>query len=117
MDIKNYIGGEFVSPVQGNWIENYNPSSGQIYGLIPNSTKEDIENAYKASKAAFPSWSQTTLENRSTILSRIAQLITEKLPELATSETTDNGKPLHLAKSIDIPRAAANFQFFADASV
>ena len=115
MDIKNYIGGEFVSPVQGNWIENYNPSSGQIYGLIPNSTKEDIENAYKAAKAAFSSWSQTTLENRSKILSRIARSITEKLPELAISETADNGKPLHLAKSIDIPRAAANFQFFADA--
>jgi len=115
MDVKNYIGGEFVSPVLGDWIENYNPSSGQVYGLIPNSTIEDVENAYGAAKAAFPNWSQTPLQERSKILSRVAQLITEKLHELATSETTDNGKPLRLSKSIDIPRAAANFQFFAEA--
>ncbi len=115
MDVKNYIGGEFVPPVLGDWIENYNPSSGRVYGLIPNSTIEDVESAYEAAKAAFPGWSQTSLQERSKILSRVAQLITEKLHELATSETTDNGKPLRLSKSIDIPRAAANFQFFAEA--
>ena len=59
--------------------------------------------------------SETSLEERSQILSKIAQLITEKLPELAAAEAKDNGKPLHVAKSIDIPRAAANFQFFANA--
>mgnify|MGYP002629310391 FL=1 len=115
MNIKNYINGEYVNPVSDSWIDNYNPSNGEIYGQIPNSINEDIENGYKAAKNAFLSWSETSLDERSKIMSKIAQLITEKLPELAAAEAKDNGKPLHVAKSIDIPRAAANFQFFANA--
>ena len=115
MNIKNYINGEYVNPVSDSWIDNYNPSNGEIYGQIPDSINEDVETAYKAAQTAFLSWSETSLEERSQILSKIAQLITEKLPELAAAEAKDNGKPLHVAKSIDIPRAAANFQFFANA--
>ncbi|CAI8324088.1 MAG: 2-aminomuconic 6-semialdehyde dehydrogenase [Flavobacterium sp. SCGC AAA160-P02] len=115
MNIKNYINGEFSPPLLDDWIDNYNPTSGKVYGQIPNSTKEDVEKAYTAAKSAFPSWSSTSLEKRSQILSKIAQLINKKLPELARAETKDNGKPLQLAKAIDIPRAAANFQFFANA--
>ncbi|MFY0603550.1 MAG: aldehyde dehydrogenase [Flavobacteriaceae bacterium] len=115
MNIQNYINGEFLPPIANNWVDNYNPSNGEIYGQIPNSGKEDVAKAYKAAAAAFPSWSNTTLDERSHILSRIAQLITEKLPELAAAESKDNGKPLKLAKAIDIPRASANFQFFANA--
>ena len=115
MKIKNYINGEHTTPISNKWIENYNPSNGEVYGQLPDSNKLDVDNAYKAAKAAFTSWSETTLEHRSKILSRIAQLITKKLPELALAEAMDNGKPVHLAKSIDIPRASANFQFFANA--
>jgi len=115
MIIKNYINGSFLEPKLGNYIDNYNPSIGKIYGQIPNSTQEDVAQAYQAAKAAFPSWSNTTLEERSAILSKIAQLITKKLEVLAEAETKDNGKPLSLAKTIDIPRASANFQFFANA--
>ncbi len=115
MNIQNYINGEFADPISNNWIDNYNPSKGEVYGQIPNSGKEDVEKAYQAAKAAFPSWSNTTLEKRSQILSKIAQLITEKLSTLATAESKDNGKPLKLATAIDIPRASANFQFFANA--
>ena len=115
MKIKNYINGEFVTPILDNWIDNYNPSNGEIYSQIPNSSDIDLKNAFKAAKNAFPKWSETILEKRSQILSNIAHLITKKLPELAVAEAKDNGKPLELAKSIDIPRAAANFQFFANA--
>jgi aminomuconate-semialdehyde/2-hydroxymuconate-6-semialdehyde dehydrogenase len=115
MKIKNYINGEFVNPILDNWIDNYNPSNGEIYSQIPNSSDIDLKNAFKAAKNAFPKWSETTLEKRSQILYNIAHLITKKLPELAAAEAKDNGKPLELAKSIDIPRAAANFQFFANA--
>ena len=115
MNIKNYINGDFSPPLLDHWIDNYNPSDGQVYGQIPNSTKEDIEKAYSAAEAAFPDWSSTSLEKRSQILSKIAQLINKKLPELASAEAKDNGKPLQVAKEIDIPRAAANFQFFAHA--
>ncbi len=115
MKIKNYINGEFVNPIADGWINNYNPANGEIYGQIPNSNAEDVENAYKAAVQAFPKWSNTTLEERSKILSKIASLIIEKQAILAEAESKDNGKPVTLAKQVDIPRAASNFQFFANA--
>ena len=104
-----------MPPVADRWIENYNPAIGEVYGQIPNSTKEDVEKAVEAAEKAFPSWSNTTLTRRSEILSKIADLIKEKLTFLAESESKDNGKPVSLATQIDIPRAASNFQFFANA--
>ncbi|MFD2566252.1 aldehyde dehydrogenase [Pseudotenacibaculum haliotis] len=115
MKILNYINGEFLAPIADRWIDNYDPSKGEVYGQIPNSEKEDVEKAYKAAKEAFPTWSNTTLDERSKILSKIAQLISEKLEDLAVVESRDNGKPLKLAKAVDIPRASSNFQFFANA--
>tara|TARA_R110002049_G_scaffold4842_6_gene34208 strand:+ start:1412 stop:2854 length:1443 start_codon:yes stop_codon:yes gene_type:complete len=115
LKIQNYINGEFLPPIADRWIENYNPSIGEIYGQIPNSSKEDVEKAYEAAANAFPSWSNTTLATRSKILSKIAELIKGKLDFLAEAESKDNGKPISLAKAIDIPRAAANFQFYANA--
>lgn len=115
MKIQNYINGEFLPPVADRWIENYNPAIGEVYGQIPDSTKEDVEKAVEAAEKAFPSWSNTTLTTRSEILSKIADLIKEKLTFLAESESKDNGKPVSLATQIDIPRAASNFQFFANA--
>ncbi len=113
--IKNFINGEFISAINQQWIENYDPSKGEVYGQIPDSTKEDVELAFRAAKEAFPSWSNTTLQERSAILSNIANGIKEKLVFLAEAESKDNGKPLSLAAKIDIPRASANFQFFANA--
>ena len=115
MKIQNYINGEFANPVLENWLDNYNPSKGEVYGQIPNSTIEDVEKAYLAAENAFASWSQTTLATRSKILSKIADLIRTKVTFLAEAESKDNGKPISLAKAIDIPRAAANFQFYANA--
>ena len=115
MNIQNYINGEFHNPISDQWIDNYKPSTGEVYGQIPNSGKDDVEKAYEAANVAFPSWSKTTLDERSKVLSRVAQLIAEKLPELAKAESNDNGKPLTLATAVDIPRASSNFQFFANA--
>ena len=115
MNIQNYIYGRFVDPVSNEWIDNYNPSVGQVYGQTPNSGKEDVEKAFQAANKAFPSWSNTSIDERSRILLKIAQLITEKQSELGAAESKDNGKPLALATDIDIPRASANFRFFANA--
>lgn len=115
MNIQNYINGQFVNPIHNNWLDNYNPAIGEIYGQIPNSTKEDVENAYQAAVIAFPKWSQTSLDERSKILLKIADLIEENLAEFAKAESIDNGKPLSLAIEIDIPRAANNFRFFGHA--
>lgn len=115
MNIKNYINGQFVNPIENAWIDNYNPSNGEVYGQIPNSTPKDVAIAVKAAEAAFPSWSNTSIDERSKILSKIASLINKKLVLLAEVESKDNGKPVGLAKSIDIPRASSNFQYFANA--
>ncbi len=115
MNIQNYINGQYVNPINNEWIDNYNPSNGEVYCQIPNSSKEDVEQAYKSAQSAFSKWSQTTLEERSRIMLRVSELIEENLDRLAEAESKDNGKPLWLAKAVDIPRASSNFRFFANA--
>ncbi|NOY47511.1 MAG: aldehyde dehydrogenase [Chlorobi bacterium] len=115
MKIQNYINGQFLPPVADGWIDNYCPANGEVYGQIPNSSKEDVESAYMAAKSAFPTWSQTTLEARSRILIKISELLEANLQRFAEAESKDNGKPISLAKTIDIPRAASNFRFFGNA--
>ena len=113
--ILNYIDGYYDESFSKDWLDNYNPSKGEVYSKIASSTKADVNRAYLAAKKAFPAWSNTTINERSTILSRIADLIDDHLDMLAEAETLDNGKPLNLAKSVDIPRASSNFRFFAHA--
>ncbi len=115
MKILNYINGEYVEPLSKKWLDNYNPSNGEVYSQIANSNSEDIESAYQSAKTAFPKWSNTTIDERSRILLKIADLIDEKLVDLAEAEAKDNGKPLSLALAVDIPRASANFRFFGNA--
>lgn len=113
--ILNYINGTYCDPHSDEWLDNYDPSKGEVYSRIANSNTEDVEKAYEAAKAAFPSWSNTTIEERSRIMLRIASLIEDNLDGLAEAEAKDNGKPLSLAKAVDIPRASSNFRFFAHA--
>jgi len=115
MNIQNYINGQFENPINNEWLDNFCPADGEVYGLIPNSSKEDVENAYIAAQSAFPIWSQTTIEERSRILIKISELIEDNLHKLAEAESKDNGKPISLAKTVDIPRAASNFHFFGNA--
>ena len=113
--ILNFINGTFQEPLSGTWLDNINPSKGTVYSKIPNSNAKDIALAYEAAKNAFPKWSNTTVETRSAILLKIAALIESNLERLAEAEAIDNGKPLSLAKAVDIPRASANFRFFGNA--
>ncbi|HNU15191.1 MAG TPA: aldehyde dehydrogenase family protein [Chitinophagaceae bacterium] len=111
--LENFIGGNLIGPLSGNFIDNVNPATGQVYGQIPDSHKKDVDAAVIAAKKIFPVWSTTPVEERFKTLNRIAELIDENLEELALAETNDNGKPLWLSKKVDIPRASANFRFFA----
>ena len=113
--IKNYINGTYYESSNNEWLEAIDPSTGVVYGKLPNSTDKDVEEAYKAANNAFASWSKTSVEQRSEILYKIADLIVSKLDTLAVAESMDNGKPLSLAKEVDIPRAALNFRFFSQA--
>jgi len=113
--ILNYINGKLIEPVSNKWLENYNPAIGTVYSLIPDSTKEDVENAQKAAFNSFHKWSKSSIKERSTVLQKIAELIIERQDDLAMAESIDNGKPLAVAKKVDIPRAATNMSFFASA--
>lgn len=113
--IKNYINGKLIEPVSGEYFDNYDPSEGEAYDIIPDSDERDIQLAADAAENAFPAWSVTPAEERSKIIMNIAGLIGRDSGELARAECVDNGKPLSLAKSIDIPRAIRNFEFFASA--
>ena len=111
--IANYIGGSLSAPINGKYMDNVNPATGEVYSQIPDSDSKDVEEAVGAAKAAFAGWSTTPAEERFKILNRIAELIDQNLDALALAETNDNGKPLWLSKKVDIPRASSNFRFFA----
>lgn len=113
--IKNYINGEIVDPISKNYFSNINPSTGQEYSVVADSDKADVELATEAAIQAFNEWSTTPHQRRYEYLMKIAELIDKKMDYLAYAESIDNGKPLKLAKRVDIPRASANFRFYATA--
>ncbi|OJJ15836.1 2-hydroxymuconic semialdehyde dehydrogenase [marine bacterium AO1-C] len=115
--LQNYINGELVPPVSGQYIDNYDPAIGEVYSLIPDSGEADVAQAVEAAQAAFEGWANTPAEQRSRIMLRVSELIEQNLDRLAKAESVDNGKPVSLATKVDIPRAAKNFRFYATALV
>ena len=115
--ILNYINGKLTAPVNGEYFDNINPATGEVYSLVPDSDSSDVELAVAAATAAFEEWSQMTKDNRSGILIRISEMINERLEEFALAESIDNGKPVSLARTVDIPRAVSNFFFYATAAL
>ncbi|MBA2737595.1 MAG: aldehyde dehydrogenase family protein, partial [Pyrinomonadaceae bacterium] len=117
LKLENYIGGELIQPVSGAYLDNFNPACGEVYSLIPDSDERDIERAVEAAKNAFPVWSKQSAEARHDVLIKLSSLIERDLDSLAEAESIDNGKPLSLAKQVDIPRAVSNFKFYATAAM
>jgi aminomuconate-semialdehyde/2-hydroxymuconate-6-semialdehyde dehydrogenase len=115
--ILNYINGELVEPISNAFLENFNPATGEVYSLTPDSDERDVELAVESAKKAFPAWANTPIEERFKILMRIAEFIERDLDFLAEAESIDNGKPISLAMQVDIPRAVANFRFYATAAI
>jgi aminomuconate-semialdehyde/2-hydroxymuconate-6-semialdehyde dehydrogenase len=114
--ILNYIGGNFVPPVSGKWFDTHEPATSWKLADVPDSDERDVDRAVAEARKAFPGWSSTPAPERARMLLRIAESIEANLEELALLESDDTGKPLSLARSLDIPRAAANFRFFAAAA-
>lgn len=115
--LKNFIDGKYVEPIEGNYIDNYDPATGKVYCLIPNSNSQDVEMAVQAAEKAFPIWSAMSSEERSAVMVRISEGIERRMDEFVAAESRDNGKPLTLAAHVDIPRAVSNFHFFATAII
>lgn len=113
--INNYINGRLKESNTKTYMDVYNPAKGTAYALVPDSDKSDMNEAIAAAKEAFLSWSSTSNEERFEYLMKISNAIENRLEAFALAESIDNGKPLWLAKSVDIPRAASNFKFFATA--
>ena len=111
----NYIDGQLLKPQADQWLDNYEPATGQVYSLIPDSDDKDVALATEAAKAAFPAWSKTPLEDRMLLLLKIADGIEKRMDEFVAAESRDNGKTLKLARAMDIPRAVSNFRFYASA--
>jgi aminomuconate-semialdehyde/2-hydroxymuconate-6-semialdehyde dehydrogenase len=116
LDIANYIGGELVPPAGRRYLDNFEPATGEVYSRVPDSDESDVRRAVEAAHRAFPAWSALSSAERGRVLRRIGDLIRGRLDDLARAESVDSGKPVSLARSLDIPRAAQNFEFFADAA-
>lgn len=113
--LQNFINGSYQDPIDANYIDNYEPATGQVYSLIPNSNERDVELAVTAAEKALPIWSAMSIEERSSILMKLSKGIEARMDEFVAAESKDNGKPMSLAAHVDIPRAVSNFHFFATA--
>ena len=114
--IKNYINGDLALPTDNQYLDVFNPSNGQVYAKCPNSSIDDLELAIEGSKKSFQKWSSLKQSERSDFLFLIADLIEKNIDDFANAESLDNGKPLTLSKSLDIPRSIKNLRFFASLS-
>ncbi|HET8899770.1 MAG TPA: aldehyde dehydrogenase [Rhodanobacteraceae bacterium] len=111
----NLIGGVLRASVTDGWIDVHEPATGAVFTRCPDSNHADVGLAVAAAQAAAPGWAATPAEQRAHCLSRLAMLIEERLESFALAESRDSGKPLQLARTLDIPRAVANLRFFAAA--
>lgn len=111
----NYIGGEYVAPVNGQYFENVTPVTGKVFCEVARSTKEDIELALDAAHKAKKGWGETSPTERANILLKIADRMEENLERLAVAETWDNGKAVRETLAADIPLAIDHFRYFASA--
>ena len=113
--LRNYIEGALEEALTGAWLPVHEPATGTVYAMAPDSSGADVDAAVEAARRAFPAWSGMPAEQRSKLLLAVADGIEARLEEFARAESRDNGKPVWLARLVDIPRAVKNFRFFATA--
>ncbi|WP_323659101.1 aldehyde dehydrogenase family protein [Aliarcobacter butzleri] len=110
---ENFIGGEWIAPVSGEYFDNISPVDGKLLTKIPRSNEKDVELAIQAAKKAFESYKHTSVVQRSTMLNKVADLIEKNLEMLAITETLDNGKAVRETLNADIPLVVDHFRYFA----
>jgi aminomuconate-semialdehyde/2-hydroxymuconate-6-semialdehyde dehydrogenase len=115
--LMNYVDGVYCPPINEQYFDNINPATGEVYCLIPDSDDNDLALAVSAAEKAFPIWSNMPAEERSKILVRFSEGIEKRMEQFVAAESKDNGKPITLARHVDIPRAVSNFHFFASAII
>jgi len=115
-DVLNFIEGRHAPAASGEWLDDVDPATSEAYARVASSDGADVDRAVAAAARAFPAWSTTPAPGRAKLLRRLAGLIERDLEALARAESIDSGKPIAAARSVDIPRAVQNFDFFADAA-
>jgi aminomuconate-semialdehyde/2-hydroxymuconate-6-semialdehyde dehydrogenase len=113
--IPHFIDNRLVEPASGQYLTDQEPATGQFHAEVADGDGRDVQQAVAAAARAFPGWARTPVAERSRLLLDIARRIEQRQEELADAECRDTGKPIRLARTVDIPRAAANFRFFATA--
>lgn len=109
----NFIGGEWVAPVEGRYFDNPSPVNGKVFCEVARSSAADVELALDAAHAAADRWGRTSATERANILNRIANRLEEHLEKIAVAETWENGKPVRETLAADIPLAIDHFRYFA----
>jgi aminomuconate-semialdehyde/2-hydroxymuconate-6-semialdehyde dehydrogenase len=113
--LANLIDGRLVAPRGDRWLDVYEPATGEVFAHCPDSDADDLADAVAAARRAAPGWANTPVEQRARLLNRLADLVEQDLDAFAALESRDSGKPLALARSLDIPRAVSNLRYFAAA--
>ena len=113
LKIENFIDGEFKSSINEEFLDNYNPATGEKVGEISSSGPRDVEKAVKAAEEAFFGWSSLSMDERINWLEKIGDALEAKKEEIAKVESLDTGKPISLARRVDANRSITNFRFFA----
>jgi aminomuconate-semialdehyde/2-hydroxymuconate-6-semialdehyde dehydrogenase len=116
LEVSNYIDGRLQPPATDAWLEIHEPATGRVSGRVADSGAHDLEQAVAAARQAFPAWRRAGSEARARWLHALAELVAARAEQLALAESADTGKPLSLARDVDIPRVAANLRFFAAAA-
>jgi aminomuconate-semialdehyde/2-hydroxymuconate-6-semialdehyde dehydrogenase len=116
LTLSNYIDGRECAPLSGRYLDVWEPATGAVFARCPESDARDVDAAAQAARRAFPAWSTLPSAERASRLNAIADRVEARLDEFAAAESRDSGKPLALARSLDIPRAVSNLRFFAAAA-
>ena len=116
LEIRNYIDGKQLAAASGGWLDDFEPATAAIYARLPDSSTADVDMAVAAASKAFPAWSALPGEERGRWLLKLADLVERDSERLARAESVDSGKPVDLARRLDIPRAVSNLRFFAAAA-
>jgi acyl-CoA reductase-like NAD-dependent aldehyde dehydrogenase len=113
LNIENFINGKFVSTFES--LDSVDPAIGKVWIKVPRSQENEVNEAVAAAKAAFPEWSKTSVQHRSKLLNKVADILEPLSENLAILESIDQGKTIATAKTVDIPRCIHNFRTFASA--
>jgi aminomuconate-semialdehyde/2-hydroxymuconate-6-semialdehyde dehydrogenase len=115
--LSNHINGRALAPANDRWLDVFNPATGEVFARCPASDGADVEAAVAAARQAFPGWSTLPASQRARWLDKLASALEERIDDFAQAESRDGGKPIALARDVEIPRAVSNLRFFAAAAM